>query len=57
MIVKTNSLEYILIAILSIIIEEKKIHLVIFHFYTFKTAKFNYDMHNKKLVVLKAFYI
>jgi len=58
MIVKTNTLEYILTAILLIIIEEKKIHLIIFHFYIFKTTKFNYDIYNKKLlVVLEVFCI
>jgi len=58
MIVKTNALDYTLIAILLIIIEENKVYLVTFHSCMFKVTKLNYDIYNKKLfVVFEAFYI
>ena len=58
MIVETNVPDYTLIAILLIIIEEKKIKLVTFHSYMFKIIELNYDIHNKKLIVVfEAFHI
>ena len=54
---KTNASDYTLIAILLIIIEEKKIYLVTFHFCMLKATGLNYNIHNKELlVVFKAFY-
>ena len=32
--------------------EEKKVHLIIFHFYMFKATKLNYNIHNKELLVV-----
>jgi len=57
MIVEINASNYALVAILLIIIEEKEVYLVIFHSYTFKAAEFNYNIHDKKLLmVFEAFY-
>jgi len=56
--VKTNVSEYTLAAIFSIITEEKEVHLVTFHSYSFKAMELNCNMHNKELLmVFKAFYI
>ena len=52
MIIKTNTLNYTLAAILSIMMEEKEIYLVMFHSYMFKAAKLNYNIHNKVLLVV-----
>jgi len=58
MIVETNALDYTLIAILSIIIEEKEVYLVTFYFHMLKATKLNYYIHNKELLtVFEAFYI
>jgi len=58
MIVETNVPDYTLIAILLIIIEEKKIKLVTFYSYMFKITELNYDIYNKKLIVVfEAFHI
>jgi len=57
MIVETNISEYVLIVLLLIIIEEREVHSVVFHFYIFKAVELNYNIHNKKiLMVFKAFY-
>jgi len=50
--VKTNALDYIIVALLFIMIEEKEVHLVTFYFCTFKATELNYDTHNKKLLVV-----
>jgi len=47
MIVETNISDYTLIAILSIMIEEKEVHPVIFHFHIFKAIKLNYTHTTK----------
>ena len=52
MIVETNALEYILTAIFSIMIKEKKIHLAIFYSCLFKIIELNYDIYNKELLVV-----
>lgn len=58
MIVETNTLDYALIAILSIMIEEKEIHPVVFHFYMFKATELNYNIYDKKLLMIfEAFHI
>ena len=49
MIVETDVSEYTIIAILSIIIKEKEIHLVVFYSCIFKATKLKYDMHDKEL--------
>jgi len=51
MIVKTNTSEYILIAILLIMIKKKKAHLVAFYSHIFKAAELNYNVYNKKLLI------
>ena len=57
MIVKTNTLDYTFVAILLIIMKEKKIYPIVFHFYTFKAIELNYNIYDKKLpVVFKVFY-
>ena len=45
-------MNYALIAILSIVNKENKVHLVIFHSYTFIIAELNYNIHNKKLLAI-----
>ena len=58
MIVENDVLEYVIIAILLIMMVEKKVHLVTFYFYIFKATKLNYNIYNKKLsIVFKVFYI
>lgn len=58
MIVETNVLDYTLIAILLIIIEEKEINLVTLHSHMFKITELNYDIYNKELLaVFEAFCI
>jgi len=48
----------ILIVLLSIITEEKEIYPVVFHFYIFKAAELNYNIYNKKLLMIfKAIHI
>jgi len=41
---ETDVLDYALIVILLIIMKEKKIHLVIFHFYMFKAIELDYNI-------------
>jgi len=58
MTMETGVSEYALIAILSIITEEKEVHLVTFYSCMFKAVKLNYNIYNKELfVVFKAFCI
>ena len=52
LIMKTNTLDYALTAVLSIINEENKVHLVAFHFYTFTIVELNYDIYNKELLAI-----
>ena len=53
MIIETDILEYMLIAILSIITKEKEVHLVALYFQIFKTTKLNYNIYNKKFPLLQ----
>ena len=58
MIIKTNTLNYIFIAILLIIVEEKKVHTVTFYSHIFKATKLNYNKYNKEfLMIFKIFHI
>jgi len=58
LIVETDTLNYALTTILSIVNKEKKVYLVAFHFHTFIVAELNYNIHNKKLLaIFKAFKI
>ena len=52
LIMETNTSDYALVIILSIINEENKVYLVIFHFHTFTLAELNYDIHDKKLLAI-----
>ena len=55
---KTNTLDYTLTAIFSIVNKENEVHLVAFHFHTFTIIELNYDTHDKKLLaIFKAFKI
>ena len=55
---ETDTLDYALAAILSIINEDNKVHPVAFHSRTFTMVKLNYDIHDKKLLaIFKAFKI
>jgi len=49
---ETNTLDYALTAILSIVNKENKIHLVAFYSYTFTAAELNYDIHGKELLAI-----
>jgi len=49
---ETNTLNYALAAILSIINEENEVHLITFHFCTFTATELNYDTHNKELLAI-----
>jgi len=48
----TNVSDYALTAILSIINENNKVYLVVFHSHTFTVAELNYDTHNKELLAI-----
>jgi len=50
--IKTDTLNYILVIILFIINKENKVYLVIFYFYTFIVIKLNYNIYNKKLLII-----
>jgi len=57
MIVETDNSNYALIAIISILMKEKEVHLVTFYFCTFKAPKLNYNTYNKELfAVFEAFH-
>ena len=49
---ETNASDYTPTTILSIVNEEKEVHLVTFHSYTFITAELNYDTHDKELLAI-----
>jgi len=58
LIMKTDTSDYTLIAILFIINEENEVHLVALYSHTFIMVEVNYDTHNKELLVnFKAFKI
>ena len=52
LIVETDASDYALVAILSIINKENKVHLVTFHFYTFTVVELNYDTYDKELLAI-----
>ena len=52
LIVKTDALDYALTAILSIVNEDNKVHLVAFHSHTFTVVELNYNTHNKELLTI-----
>ena len=49
---ETDASDYALIAILSIVKEDNKVYLVVFHFCTFTVAKLNYDIYDKELLAI-----
>jgi len=58
LIMETDTSDYALTAILSIVNEENEVHLVVFHSCTFTTVELNYDTHDKELLsIFKAFKI
>jgi len=52
LIMETDTLDYALTVILSIVNEENEVYPVIFHFCTFTVAELNYDTHNKELLAI-----
>jgi len=58
LIVETDTLDYALTAILSIVNKENKVHPVTFYSCTFTMVELNYNIHDKELfVIFKAFKI
>jgi len=56
--VETNTSDYTLAAIFSIVNEDNEVHPVAFHSHTFTAAELNYNTHDKKLLaIFKAFKI
>ena len=55
---ETNTLDYALAVILSIVNKDNEVHLVAFHSHTFTAAELNYNTHDKELLaIFKAFKI
>jgi len=55
---ETDTSDYALAAILSIMTKENEIHPIVFYSRTFSTLELNYDIYDKKLLVIfKAFKI
>ena len=52
LIMETDSLDYALTAILSIINEENEVHPVTFYSHTFTAMELNYDIYDKKLLAI-----
>jgi len=52
LVMKTDASDYALVAILSIMTKDNKIHSVAFHSQTFSTLELNYDVHDKELLVI-----
>ena len=49
---ETDTLDYALAAILSIVNKDNKVHPVAFHSHTFTVLKLNYNIYNKKLLTI-----
>ena len=49
---KTDALDYALVAIFSVVNEDNEVHPVAFHSHTFTVVKLNYNIYNKKLLVI-----
>ena len=49
---ETDTLDYTLTAILSIINKNNEVHLVAFHSHTFTIVELNYDTHDKELLAI-----
>ena len=50
LIVETDTLDYALVAILSIVNKDNKVYLVAFHSYTFTVVELNYNTYDKELL-------
>ena len=58
LVVETDTSDYALAAILSIMTKDNEIHPVVFYSWMFSTLELNYDVHNKELLaIFKAFKI
>ena len=49
---ETDTLDYTLTAILSIVNKENEVHPVAFHSHTFTIVELNYDTYNKELLAI-----
>jgi len=49
---ETDTLDYTLTAIFSIVNEDNEVHLVTFHSHTFTAAELNYNIHDKELLAI-----
>jgi hypothetical protein len=57
-VIETDTSDYAIAAILSIITNDGELHLIAFHSRTFTTSELNYDTHDKELLaIFKAFKI
>jgi len=52
LVVETNASDYALVAILSIMTKDNKIHPIAFHSQMFSALELNYDVHNKELLAI-----
>jgi len=52
LIVETNTLDYALAAIFSIVNKENEVYLVIFYSYTFTAVELNYNTYDKELLAI-----
>ena len=52
LIVETDTLDYALAAILSVVNKDNEVHPVAFHSHTFTVAELNYDTHDKELLAI-----
>jgi len=52
LVMKTDTSDYALAAILSIMTKDNEIHPVAFHSQTFSTPELNYNVHNKELLAI-----
>jgi len=52
LIMETDTSDYALIAILSIVNEDNEVHPVAFHSHTFTAVELNYDTHDKELLAI-----
>ena len=52
LVLETDTSDYALVAILSLITKEGKLHPITFHSQTFSSSKLNYDVHDKELLAI-----
>jgi len=50
--VETNTSDYALAVIFSIVNNDNEVHLVAFHSHTFTAAELNYNIHDKELLAI-----